>query len=98
RDYPQSATNHNTLAWLGALCRRHLDAAEEHANTAVKLTPDNAGYLDTLAEVNFQRGNAARAKELMQRCVELEPKNDYFRKQLKRIEAGDPRAEVPDEG
>jgi hypothetical protein len=34
----------------------------------------------------------------MKRCLALEPKNDYFQKQLKRFEAGDPKAPVPEEG
>jgi tetratricopeptide (TPR) repeat protein len=97
KDYPQSATNHNTLAWLAAVCRRRLDLAEQHAARAVELDSANAGYLDTLAEANFQRGNMARAVELMKRSLELDPKNEYFRKQLKRFEAGDPKAELPDD-
>lgn len=98
KDYPKSANSHNTLAWLAVVCKRQLDVAEEHANLAVKLAPSNAGYLDTLAEVNFQRGRQAKAIELMKRCLELDTKFDYFRKQLKRFEAGDPKADVPDEG
>ena len=56
-----------------------------------------AGYLDTLAEVHFQRGRQAKAIELMKRCLELDSKFDYFRKQLKRIEAGNPKAPRPEE-
>jgi tetratricopeptide (TPR) repeat protein len=97
-DFPKSSTSHNTLAWLGAVCRRQLPLAEEHANKAVALAPDYAGYIDTLAEVHFQQGRQAKAIELMKGCIALEPKNDYFKKQLKRFEAGDPKADVPDEG
>ncbi len=45
--------------------------------------------------VHFQRGEKDKALELMKKCVELEPQTEYFRKQLKRFEAGDPAAEVP---
>jgi tetratricopeptide (TPR) repeat protein len=98
KDYPKSANNHNNLAWLAVVCKRQLELAEEHASEAVRLAPGNAGYLDTLAEVNFQRGRQAKAIELMKQCIKLDGKFDYFRKQLKRFEAGDPKAEVPDEG
>ncbi|MBY0526958.1 MAG: hypothetical protein K2R98_26430 [Gemmataceae bacterium] len=95
-DYPNSATLHNSLAWLCAACRRKLDKGLEHARKATELAPKQAGYLDTFAELHFQNGNNAKAIELMKRCLELEPKHDYFRRQLKRLEAGDPKAALPD--
>src|SRR5262249_3464403 len=96
-DYPQSSWAHNTLAWLCALCRRDLEAGLKHAQKANDLSADNAGYLDTLAELHFQTGNQNKALELARRCVELEPKRPYFRKQLQRIDKGDPKVEVPEE-
>lgn len=97
-DYPNSAWCHNNLAWLSARCRRRLDEGLEHSRKAVELTPKHAGNLDTLAEVYFQRGDKAKAVELMKQCIDLDPKHQYFRKQLKRFEAGDPKADVPGEG
>jgi hypothetical protein len=94
-DYPNSPGAHNSYAWLAACCRRELDRALQHATRAVELSPKSAGLIDTLAEVHFQRGDKAKAIELMKRSIELEPKNEYFRKQLKRFEAGDPTAELP---
>ncbi len=94
-EYPRSAGHHNNLAWLCASCRRELDKGLEHASAAVKLAPEHAGYLDTLAEIHFQRGDQAKAVALMKKCVEMDPKRPYYRKQLKRIEAGDRNAEVP---
>ena len=70
---------------------------QEHALKAVALAPDNAGYLDTLAEVYFQRGDKDKAVAAQKKAIELDPKKAYFRKQLKRIEAGDPNAERPSE-
>ena len=52
--------------------------------------------LDTLAEVHFQRGEKDKAREIMQRCIALEGKTAYFRKQLARFEAGNPAADVPE--
>lgn len=96
-DFPRSGWCHNNLAWLAARCRRQLDQALEHSQKAVELSPKNAGHIDTLAEVHFQRGEKDKALERMKQCIELDPKNDYFVKQLKRIEAGDRNADVPSE-
>ncbi|HEY7326915.1 MAG TPA: hypothetical protein VH592_04720, partial [Gemmataceae bacterium] len=97
RDYPRCAWAHNSAAWLSACCRRNLDAALRHAEKSVDLAPDHAGYFDTLAEVQFQRGEKDKAIVLQKRAIELEPKKAYYRKQLKRLEAGDPSADRPSE-
>jgi tetratricopeptide (TPR) repeat protein len=94
-DYPRAAGHHNQAAWLPARCRRQLDKGLEHARRAVELAPDNPTYLDTLAEVHFQRGDTDRAVELAKRCVELEPADNYYDRQLDRFRAGDPMADVP---
>jgi tetratricopeptide (TPR) repeat protein len=94
-DYPKCAWAHNSIAWLSVCCRRDLDQALDHAQKAVALAPTNAGHLDTLAEVHFQLGQKDRALEAQRKAIELEPKRGYFQKQLKRIEAGDPKAERP---
>ena len=85
-DYPKVATHHNNLAWLAARCGRKLDEALTHANRAVKLRPDSAAYLDTLAEVHFQRGDRAEAIRLAKKCLELEPEGSHFKEQLERFE------------
>jgi len=95
-DYPNSSFAHNSAAWLAANCRRNLDEALKHAENAVRLEPKNAGYLDTLAEVHFRRGSQEKAVELMTRCISMEPKRPYFRKQLERYKKGDMNAPVPD--
>lgn len=97
KDHPTSAFAHNSAAWLAAVCRRDLDAALDHARKATTLAPAHAGYRDTLAEVHFQRGDRAKAIELIRECQKLEPKNNYFGKQLRRFESGDPGAPPPPE-
>jgi tetratricopeptide (TPR) repeat protein len=93
--FPKSANAHNTLAWLGACCRRDLDKAVEHGKLANALVPNRAGYLDTLAEAYFQRGDHDAALATMKRCVELEPSRAYYQKQLKRFTAGDRSVPIP---
>jgi tetratricopeptide (TPR) repeat protein len=96
KDYPRSSWAHNSLAWMSARCHRQLDQALQHAQQAADLAPGTAGILDTLAEVHFQRGEKDKAREIMQRCIALEGKTAYFRKQLARFEAGNPAADVPE--
>ncbi len=97
REYPKSGWAHNNTAWLAVRCKRNLDAALEHARKAVELEPDQPGHLDTLAEVHFQRGDKDKAVELEKKCVAMQPSYDYFRKQVKRMQAGDRDAELPPE-
>jgi tetratricopeptide (TPR) repeat protein len=93
--HPQSAYMHNSYAWLAANCRRELDKALEHAQEAVKLEPKADGYIDTLAEVHFRRGEKEKAIEFMKQCLALKPRNAYYRKQLERFQKGDIMSDVP---
>ncbi|HKI33457.1 MAG TPA: hypothetical protein VKA46_16500 [Gemmataceae bacterium] len=98
RDYPKSAREHNSLAWLSACCRRELDRGLQHAEKAVALAPGSAGYYDTLGEVYFQRGDKDKALAAARKSAELDPKVAYYKRQIKRIEAGDPKADLPPQG
>ncbi len=85
---PQEAEPMNNLAWLCARAGRRLDEALRLASRAVELEPDNAAYLDTLAEVHFARGEAARAVELEQQALRLRPGDPFMQRQLARFRAG----------
>jgi len=97
KDYPNSAGLRNSLAWMCATCRRDLENGQKHAERAVTLEPSLPGYRDTLAEALFQRGQKDRAIAEMKKCLEQDPKRAYYRKQLKRFEAGDAKAPIPTE-
>lgn len=84
--FSNSATHHNNLAWFAARCDRELDAALRHARRAVKLYPEKASFLDTLAEVHYRRGDRDEAIRLARRCLEKEPTNEHFQQQLARFE------------
>jgi len=84
-DFPDSALAHNNLAWLAARCGRRLDDALAHAQRAVALAPDKAAYLDTLAEVHFQKGDRDRAVELAEQCLRLAPDDPHIQAQLARF-------------
>ena len=72
-------------------------AASKYVRDALALDPDNPAYLDTHAEVLFQLGKQAEAIAAQKKVVALVPERKYFVKQLKRIEAGDPKAPRPTE-
>jgi tetratricopeptide (TPR) repeat protein len=96
KDYPQSAEFLNERAWLGASCRRDLEAATDAARKAVELEPNHANFHDTLAEVLFQRGDKDGALAEVKKCVELAPANTRYPKLRARIEAGDRAAPLPE--
>ncbi len=94
--HPKNAMWQNNAAWLCAVARRGLENGLKHARQATKLAPQEAAYLDTLAEIRFQQGDQAEAIRLLERCIELDPQLPYFRDQLARIKKGD-RASRPPE-
>ena len=81
-------SNLNGLAWSCATNGVFLPEALEAAERAVALEPKNAGILDTLAEVHFRMGNAAKAAEVEARALDLEPNDNYLKGQLERFRAG----------
>lgn len=62
----------NHLAWLYQEDGQ-LDLAAPLAEMAVRLAPQEASYLDTLAEVRWQQGDRRGALELLERAAALEP-------------------------
>ena len=68
---------------------RNLDEALRLATEATVMDPENAAFLDTLAEVNFARGNLARAQELIGRALALKPDDPWLLTQVQRF-SGNP--------
>jgi hypothetical protein len=97
KDYPNSGYARNSAAWVMANCRRDLGEALKHAQKATELEPKNSGYLDTLAEVHFRKGDREQALAVMKKCAEIDPKNGYFRKQLQRFAKEPIDSPTPDE-
>ncbi|MBY0231420.1 MAG: hypothetical protein K2W96_19215, partial [Gemmataceae bacterium] len=92
---PGSAERHNRAAWLSARCGRKLDVGLRHALRQAALAPKAAGGWDTLAEVRFQRGEKDEALKAIAEAIRLAPDRKYYEAQKKRIEAGDPKADLP---
>ena len=88
-EFPDDTLIGNNTAWLAATCNRHLEKARSLA-TKVTVSNPEPTYLDTLAEVEYRLGNVARAIELSERCLQMEPKDKQHREQLQRFRAGKP--------
>ena len=80
----------NDVAWFIATSRTPTDqalaSASRLAERAVRETERaNPDLLDTLAEVEFQRGHASAAVDTIDEAIALAPDVDYFREQRRRF-------------
>jgi hypothetical protein len=82
--YPNDTLIANNAAWLSAKCGFELERAAELAQRASEFAPSDT-YLDTLAEVEFVRGNIERAIELSERCRSMQPRDVHHPRQLVRF-------------
>lgn len=78
----------NGLAWSCATHDIFLSDALRAAERAAEIEPRNIDVLDTLAEVHFRVGNAAKAIEVESRAATLDPKSTYLKEQIERFRAG----------
>ncbi len=77
----------NAMAWEFSQRGMNLDAAEEAAKAALKEAGDDAGIMDTLAEVYFAQGSYDLAIDLAKKEISLDPDDAYFRRQLEKYES-----------
>jgi len=78
----------NSLAWFYARSGRKLDKAMKLATDAVAGDPNNAAFIDTLAEVHFQLGHFDEAIKIEQRALDAEPGRPEIEAQMKRFKNG----------
>lgn len=83
--YPHADNTANTAAWLAARAVRKLDAAEKLLAGALKVKPTQSAYLDTMAEIQFARGNREKALEWSRRAMFHMPQDSDLRRQQVRF-------------
>jgi hypothetical protein len=86
--FPDEGQPHNAIAWYAALCNRRLDDALRDAHRAVAIEPDNAAFIDTLAEVHYRHGHVDEAVTLIDKALTLRPDMDHLKKQRQRFTGG----------
>lgn len=85
----------NNIAWLCARCGQRKGEALDLAEKATKLMPDNAAFLDTLAEAHFQLGHYEQAAKLEARVVNARPGDRFLRDQLERFQQAAAKKKKP---
>lgn len=63
----------------------NLETARGYAQEAVRLDPNVASYYNTLALIDFQRGDYPQAEKAIRKALEIEPKNPNYQQGLKQI-------------
>lgn len=87
----------NNLAWLCATARRRLDDGLRFSEQSLKESPNSAAFLDTQAELYFQKGNTDRALDLIEKAMVADPNMDYLRQQKERFKKGDKSVPPPEQ-
>jgi uncharacterized Ntn-hydrolase superfamily protein len=82
------ASTLNGLAWICATNNVHLEEALKAAERAAALEPKSAEILDTLAEVYYRNGNAAKAVEVETQALSYSPDDQYLKNQINRFKSG----------
>ena len=77
----------NGLAWVCATSEMFLPEALTAAERAFALEPKETGILDTLAEVHYRMGNAAKAIEVETKALALAPNDNYLKEQIARFKS-----------
>jgi tetratricopeptide (TPR) repeat protein len=88
RQRPDYAPARNDLAFALASLGRDLQAAQEHAETALRLQPGNPDFQLTLARVLLARGDPARAASVLQDALRGRPQFPAARALAESLAAG----------
>lgn len=80
---PDNAVALNNLAWVGSRLKR--PDAIAHAEEAIALAPDQAGFMDTLAMLLAQKQDVVQALVWQRKAVALQPDNGMFHLNLARL-------------
>ena len=62
-----------------------LETARRYAQEAIRLDPNVASYYNTLALIDFQRGDYTQAEKAIRKALKLDPKNRNYQQGLKQI-------------
>lgn len=80
---PTNAGAYNNLAWVSAKLNK--DDAIGYAEKANTLAPNQPAFMDTLAMLLADKGDYAKALELQNKALALQPENTAFKLNLAKI-------------
>lgn len=80
---PDNAVAYNNLAWVSAQLKR--ESAIAYAEKANTLAPNQPAFMDTLAMLLSEKGDYAKAAELQNKALALQPSNALFKFNLAKI-------------
>ena len=66
---------------------RDLETARRYAQEAIDMDPNVASYYNTLALIDFRRGDYRQAEQAIRKALALEPSNRNYQQGLKQISA-----------
>lgn len=72
----------NRMAWLYAKKSIKLNKAFDLSNQTLKAFPNRPGFIDTLSEILYVRGETEKAMKKIQEAIKLMPNNPYYKQQL----------------
>jgi tetratricopeptide (TPR) repeat protein len=87
-EYPISHNTTNTAAWFASRAGLNLAEAEKKLKAALEIAPEQAAYLDTMAEIKFAQGDRAAALRWSDRAVCFSPFDEMIRLQNERFRSG----------
>lgn len=76
---------HNLSICYARQAKADLESARHYAQDAVRLDPNVASYYNTLALIDFRRGDYPQAEQAIRKALELEPENLNYQQGLKQI-------------
>ncbi len=85
--YPACENSRNSAAWLASRANRRLDEAEKYLTEALKTSPRQAAYLDTMAEIQFARGDREKAVSFSAKALKEMPDDLQLQRQFQRFQS-----------
>lgn len=85
KKYPDADNTRNTAAWFASRAVLKLDEAEKFLTIALATHPYQSSYIDTMAEIQFAKGDRKKALEWSKRAVNFAPDDAQLRSQQERF-------------
>ncbi len=85
KKYPDADNTRNTAAWFASRAVLKLDEAEKFLTITLAAHPYQSSYIDTMAEIQFAKGDRKKALEWSKRAVNFAPDDAQLRRQQERF-------------